>query len=398
MYYNYRTYCKEHEFTLVGHNNFTKNLISAAAKEGIKCTKENKRDGVYIKGIRINPEIYYTDRLSETEDKSVEGEGCGGLKEYPIAYCPPARNVPHRSLDPKLVEKYVALFHKTPLKESLNKAAKRANQSILGQLVENFMREKKLNDPLFRESVTNIMSRSLANMEKNGMISYKLQSLGDSPRFQPAYTAGSVNTFKRNVKVYGFKLMASEAENQGYVLMDLDLKSCYASVAVGLYPHITPLLRNSMDTVGLWEFIKNEFKREGKEQLYSKGSVKVCVYASFFGGGRPAFKNAILDLWRGQLGLQEKKFKESDSYPEMASKASAIGNEVMNSAVTKSFRQCAQYFYEVNKGMRIVGPCGFSMNVDEPSNAPGSRTIRLPHIVHFCKALKEPLNVSFLLT
>jgi hypothetical protein len=135
-------------------------------------------------------------------------------------------------------------------------------------------------------------------MRKFRLISYKWQTLGNSPRFQPAHTAGCINTFKKSVRRHGFRLMALEADKLGYVILNLYLKSCYASTAIGLYPHIASLLRISMDTVGLWDYIKKEFEDQGKGHLYPRSSVKMCVSSSFFGGGRPAFKNAIVELWR----------------------------------------------------------------------------------------------------
>lgn len=52
-----------------------------------------------------------------------------------------------------------------------------------------------------------------------------------------------------------------------------------------------------------------EFKTRGKENVYNKRAVKICVYSSFFLGGTKAMMEGIMDNIRKDVGLTKAEWK-----------------------------------------------------------------------------------------
>ncbi len=63
-----------------------------------------------------------------------------------------------------------------------------------------------------------------------------------------------------------------------YSIVDFDLKSCYTSILLGLYPEPLNAVRQAIEGPGLWNYIKSEFKKKGRMQVFNKPAVKIYIY------------------------------------------------------------------------------------------------------------------------
>lgn len=89
----------------------------------------------------------------------------------------------------------------------------------------------------------------------------------------------------------------------GYVVCDLDMKSCYISLLVALYPETTLFLKEPLKQ-GMWRYMEKVYSEAKSSVPFNKSFAKVCVYASFFQGGRNAFKEKILEIMRDDLAVK----------------------------------------------------------------------------------------------
>lgn len=125
-----------------------------------------------------------------------------------------------------------------------------------------------------------------------------------SPRIQPLDPAKSANGVKREVKALAFKHVAKFLNKKGYVLLDIDIKSCFMSMLLGLYPDLLQNFKKKIEG-GVWNYFKESVVSAGKEVSYNKSIVKVCLYASFFGGGKKAFSSQMEDFCREDIGYTQ---------------------------------------------------------------------------------------------
>lgn len=178
-----------------------------------------------------------------------------------------------------------------------------------------------------------------------------------------AYNKYAVNNYKKPVARLGLQLMALEAAKKGFTIIDLDLKSCYASTILGLWPQEVTLLKKTLKKGSLWDYIEKEFENWGRKSDYVKPYIKAAVYASCFGGGPKGIKNVILE--RKELGLRPVDFKEASLYGKYVAQAENIANLVGKSNVLKSFKHVAKHFKTLYLNSTIVGPSGFVLVIGE---------------------------------
>ena len=215
------------------------------------------------------------------------------------------------------------------------------------------------------ESTKNAIDLSIGKLSKTGMIHNEMQSLGDSPRIQPLDTKYATNGFKKPVARLGLQLMAIEAKKRGHTILDLDLKSCYASTILGLYPQQVTLLKKALEKGGLWNYIEEEFDSWGRKEDYVKSYVKAAVYASCFGAGPDGFKRVILERNRKDLGLVEEDFKKLESYGKSVQQAENLAKTITKSNVLKSFKQVASHFKKLYVETTLVGPTGYTLVINQ---------------------------------
>ena len=380
IFYFYKQYCLDRELDLVSHKDFSKLLVEAAEKKGLRCKKIRKTGGNYISGIILDPYIfsaeYLTGELNEEEKENDVGRaGYAGstyihgevnkLGVYPPTFVSPKPGEVHKSLTPNLINEYKSLFKESPLKRALNDRSKILPLGASDSIFDKCISEAKLRDNNYMASLRCSIDLSAGKLRKTGMLSYEMQSFGDSPRFQPLDTKYAVNNYKKSVNRLGLQLMALEAAKRGFTIVDLDLKSCYASTILGLFPQELTLLKKALEKGSLWDYIESEFDSWGRKSDYVKPYVKAAIYASCFGGGKDGLKKTILEKKRKELGLQEVHFKECSKYKEYVSQAENIGALVSQSNVFKSFKHVAKHFKTLYLNRTIVGPSGFVLEIDE---------------------------------
>ena len=69
--------------------------------------------------------------------------------------------------------------------------------------------------------------------------------MGNSPRVIPTSYGKSLNGCKKMLRDYVYGQIARSLQKDGYVLVDLDLKSCYRSILIGLYPDLLEHLQRT---------------------------------------------------------------------------------------------------------------------------------------------------------
>ncbi len=109
---------------------------------------------------------------------------------------------------------------------------------------------------------------------------------------------------------------------------------------------------------GLWSYIQDEFKAQGKGHLYNKAAVKICTYSSFFLGGNKAMVNGILEYFRTLLGMTPKEFREFPSQPALYEVARGVAEVMQDSEVIQDFREISRTVLETYKGEELKGPTG----------------------------------------
>lgn len=149
------------------------------------------------------------------------------------------------------------------------------------------------------------------------------------------------------------------------VILDIDLKSCYTSILLGLYPKPLEALQRAIEGNGLWEYVKGEFKTHGREKDFKKAPVKICVYSSLFGGGNNAMIGGIMEMHRKDLGLTNEELKELPDYNNMYDDSQKIVDMMQHSAVITDFRSISQQVKEAYMNENLVGPTGHYYMVNE---------------------------------
>ena len=77
-------------------------------------------------------------------------------------------------------------------------------------------------------------------------------------------------------------------------------------VLIALYPEKLVRVKQTVIFGSIWEALKQQFKRLGKEDLYKKPYVKACFYSVILSGGSKAMIESILTNITEGLGITEK--------------------------------------------------------------------------------------------
>ncbi len=215
--------------------------------------------------------------------------------------------------------------------------------------------------------------KGLTLIKKNGIIPFKYKSMGVSPRILPVGYSNTVNSVRREVRHYAYEILANQARLTGIdiSILYLDLKSCYTSILLGLYPQHLSFIQGVLEGKGLWNYIKQEFKNIGKGSSYNKPAVKICTYASFFQGGYNAMIQGIIESHRNNLGLTVHQFKKCSFFEELHAQAMEIASIMMNSMIVNDFKSVSSRVLEEFLNEYMVGPSGHSYLV----NRDGFKTI-----------------------
>jgi len=276
-------------------------------------------------------------------------------------------------IDEDLYTNYMNLFKtQTPYKRTINSQIRTflpEVKDILGAYFEQKLgitkeqlKNKSLNKE-FSDHVEVVIERGINIIGKYGAIPYNYKPMGNSPRIIPVNYGQSINNTKRLIRDDVYNRIATL--NKDYVVVDFDLKSCYTSILLGLYPKEMSSVQLAIEKTGLWEFIREEFKRNGVESQYKKSAVKICVYSSFFLGGNKAMNEGIIDSMREDIGMTKDTFRKSEFYEKAYKTAQEVTNQMQNSAIIQDFRTVAKYIHETHENEYLIGPTGHKYLVND---------------------------------
>ena len=129
----------------------------------------------------------------------------------------------------------------------MNEAAKKISLDLIEPLVNKFITKCKLRDVGYVGQVRARVTTDINKIIKGGLLSFEYKQCGQSPRFLPKYNKDSYHTLKRIVRDESLQTISKNWKGVPYTLYDLDLKSCYASVAIGLYPSHIPIVKKALE-------------------------------------------------------------------------------------------------------------------------------------------------------
>lgn len=113
------------------------------------------------------------------------------------------------------------------------------------------------------------------------------------------------NSAKKEIRTWAFKqvLNIPEIIENQYDILDVDIKSCFVSLSLGLFPKQTTVIARALQNYSsMWDFIKEEFQNMGKADAYDRTAVKACVYSSFFGGSSKAMLEGLSKNLYAKIG------------------------------------------------------------------------------------------------
>lgn len=204
-------------------------------------------------------------------------------------------------------------------------------------------------------------------LKQFGCIPKTYQQMGISPRISPVRYGDSINSTKKLVRHYGYSVAACVFQRFGYSIVDVDLRSAYVSVLLGLYPAELQGLHMTLKNTTLWDSIQQDFIKANLSSYYDKPSVKVCVYASLFGGGEKAMFESILENKRKAAGLTEREFKQDDMYESVYQLATVNTNFMLTHLVVKDFQDLSKELLKAYEGSWLQGPSGHQYQICEHS-------------------------------
>lgn len=183
--------------------------------------------------------------------------------------------------------------------------------------------------------------------------------LGTSPRIRPIKISrvNAMLTSPKPLRALYFDEISSALP--GYVVCDLDMKSCYISLLVALYPEKTKFLELPLKE-GMWKYMERLHKQSGHSLTFNKSFAKVCVYASFFQGGKSAFKEKILEVMRDDLAVTSEEFIDSPVYQELVYRAESYAENLYVSELTTNLRNFSEELRKsIGEGNRIKSGAGW---------------------------------------
>ena len=373
LYPTFRMWAERREITALSHRTFTSDLLVSLKKEGYKdVAKVRRTEGMYIEGIRIKDTAYDRDHVyGSTLYPQVESKS-RALSPVDTGYKPPEKNQQHPALTSDLYGTYKGKLGKTEMKVYLNRKVK-IYFSDKGPLIEEKLKSQYfqgMENPseAYIESFLKVLRRGIQSIAKFGAIPYSYKQMGVSPRISPVSYGNTINNVKRLIREEAYSYLGELANREFKAkILDLDLKSCFTSIIIGLYPQELEVLQSAIENTGLWNHIKQEFIKEKREQWYSKGSVKICVYSSFFQGGGNAMIQGMMDQHQKDLGMTPKEFRELPEYERLYESSRNIAEVMQNSSIIMDFRKVSEEMKRAHMDDYLIGPTGHAYKVTDDS-------------------------------
>lgn len=384
IYPAYNSWCIRQGIMPLSHRKFSYELLQCLTSEGYACDKEKRKYGVFITGITLKSIVYHRDYLhgapvislsSTTTSTSTSTSTSISINSEPLppiecSYVPPNKNSVHPSLSTTLYNDYQQLLGPNDMKLKLNKLFKSIDLNILFEharsLADKYTHDNKMKSEQYYLKIRERIIQNLTVLHKNGVIPFEYKPLGVSPRILPSGYSQTINNVKRIVREFAYRTLAEEARvnNMDIKIVDLDIKSCYTSILLGLYPQHLSRLQDAIQSTGLWEYIRLEFEKKGRAGIYSKPAVKICTYSSFFLGGPNAMITGIMEDLRKGLGLLPHDFRASEEYNKLHQLAREVATEMNDSEIVADFRTVSSRVMDEYNNDYLIGPTGHSYLVN----------------------------------
>jgi phage/plasmid-associated DNA primase len=373
LYPSYYSFCEKRGLIALNHKLFSGELVNILQSEGYKVKRIRRTEGSYIEGVQLKQASFDRDRsyggpiiwkdtlpsLSLKDDKpSTVSPFKDGLNTVDN------NKAIDRSYEKDIYEEYMGIISKrTEEKKRLNSFIKN-NPPSIDFLVDTYFKDVSNPSELYRDSVTKVFNHGINIVTKYGAIPYNYKKMGISPRLIPVNYGDTLNNTKKILRDKVLSIMNCSMDT--HTIVDFDLKSCYTSILLGLYPKPMMAVQRAIEGIGLWNSIKEEFIQRGKESVYNKRAVKVCVYSSFFLGGTKAMMEGIMDNIRKDTGLTKGEWRSSgDLYETSYKLAQEVTGEMMNSSVILDFQSIAQDIKKQYIDDQFEGPSGHVYRVSE---------------------------------
>lgn len=347
LYPAYISWCERKNIPYDNHLKFSYEIMDVLTQEGYNCSKQRKTKGMYITGVKLKDEVKDRDYLIgsqlETDKES----------NYEVLY-----------------DTYIKLLGVSELKRAINIEMKDSiTEEIAIKLTKDYTDKTHINTKEYYEKMLEQVMRARETINKRGIVPFSYKPMGVSPRIIPTNYGKTINGVKRFVREYAYGLAGERCRALGYDidLIDVDLKSCYTSILLGLYPQYLRKTQDVIEKEGLWKHIEREFEERGKSKYFNKESVKICTYSSFFQGGNRAMMFGIMDNHRKTLGMTPSEFKDSNIYEDLHEKARGVVEEMMNSDIVLTMREVSTRIKEEYMGKSMIGPTGHTYKVSEES-------------------------------
>jgi hypothetical protein len=349
---------------------FSFNIIDVFTKLGYIVRKERKTAGIYIHGIKLKDEIFSRDYILGAEIPSIPEIAV----EHPSPYIQSSTSIsPINKLEPnflpsysgdQLYENYFLALGSTEKKVSLNKVSRTLSYN-LDELANAYCQNCSINSPSYLKGVHSVLDKGLRQIHKFGAIPFVYKQMGVSPRIVPVSYRDSIQSLKKYLRTFIYKDLSGYLNSTEYVILDLDLKSCYISILLGLYPNELTIVQQAIEGKGLWAYIQSEFEHQGKGNLYNKALAKICVYSSLFQGGNKAMSEGILEHFRKEVGLSPKEFRDSDIFHDVSKITQDTVYFLNNSNIINSFRALSHFVKNKYRGSTLYGPTKHEYPVNE---------------------------------
>lgn len=392
LYPSYLIYCTKRSIRPVSHVKFTSELEMACKALSIDIKRGRDRYGIFIQGLEVNRDLtleYFLGSPSKEQESpnlqsSISSKGVTQLEDRegqnePLSVSFSSNKyggLRWETRNPKLYFQYIDALGKTPLKVELNKLAKlyKPDPKELLQDHAHLLSGLKsvkvpgLEDIDFGNPSQEYLNDVQLQIEKGllkakTIVPFKYKQMGMSPRILPQNYGDSINSVKKFVRKEAYKAVSSHLEE--FTILDIDLKSCYTAILLGLFPTEMYRIRQAIEGSGLWNTFEEEFKAGGKHALFNKPAVKVCVYSSFFLGGPRAMINGTLDFMRKEIGLTQKQFDNAPYHKALEALARDVAAFVNNTSIIEDFRNISSIIKKDFDGQLIKGPTDHEYKIDD---------------------------------
>ena len=272
----------------------------------------------------------------------------------------------HLAIPPDFIDDYVsALTKQSEARSKANELLANMDESLSVEEIMSAYRLFPEPSEAFLSGVRDQVERGVSKLRKSGCFPKEYKQMGISPRILPTEYGKSINSTKKLVRRYGYRLAASAFAKSGYKLVDVDIRSAYTTVLMGLYPTALQRMRRILRDTSLWDSIKEDFRMEGKVEFFDKAAVKVCVYASLFGGGHKAMYSSILEGKRKSSTMTEEEFKRDPMYASTCKLASVTTEFMLRHPIIIDFQDLSKDLERNYRGHWLNGPTGHSYQISE---------------------------------